>query len=95
MNQNYKEMKIKVYCESTRSGIMGTGGTETTETEFVAEFEAESREKAIEEFKNFFLTKDRTFHIYSNGKAEIEWKNPADHQPYQRTLITKTWYINI
>ncbi len=50
MNQNYKDMKIKVYCESTRSGIMGTGGTETTETEFVTEFEAESRE-AIERFK--------------------------------------------
>ena len=95
MNQNYKEMKIKVYCESTRSGIMETGGTETTETEFVAEFEAESREKAIEKFKIFFLTKDRTFYNYSNGKVEIEWKNPTDHQPYQRTLITKTWYINI
>lgn len=50
MNQNYKEMKIKVYCESTRPEIMRTGGTETTETEFVAEFEAESRE-AIEILK--------------------------------------------
>ena len=43
-------MKIKVYCESTRSEIMGTGGAETTEPEFVTEFEAESRE-AIETFK--------------------------------------------
>ena len=88
-------MKIKVYCEITRSGIMGTGGTETSTTELVSEIEAESRASAIKEFKDVYLTEDRTFCEYENGKVAIRWRNQKGHIPYTKTVMEKEWYMNL
>ena len=86
-------MKIKVYCEITRSHYTGTGGMEKSTTELVSEIEAESRASAIKEFKDVYLTEDRTFCEYESGKVAIRWRNQKGHIPYTETVMIKEWYM--